>query len=105
MLRGVREERMPYSTSEDARERANLQATRLAGAIARMMTAYQSGALTMQRLKTGNRQQMIVRHVYQQVNMGDGGQALVRGEVNASRRGAKGSRKPRVRSSPEVSSC
>ena len=40
----------------DLRERANVQGTRLAGAIARMSGAYQSGMTTMQRFRSGGRQ-------------------------------------------------
>ncbi len=75
-------ERLQYSVEEDAREQANVQATRLAGSIARMMGAYQSGALTMHRLKTGGRQQVTVRHLYV-TKVEDGGRAVVAGEVKA----------------------
>ena len=60
-------------------ERACVQATRLAGAIARMNGSYQSGVLTLQKLRTGGRQTVVVRHV----NVNDGGQALVAGEMAA----------------------
>lgn len=81
-------ERMQYTAHEEARERAKIQATRLAGAAARMMTAYQSGALTMQRLKTGGRQQMTVQHLYV-TKVEEGGQAVVAGEVGNSRKAAR----------------
>jgi hypothetical protein len=48
---------------DEARERANVQGTRLAGAIARMSGAYQSGMTTMQRLRSGGTQRVIVQHV------------------------------------------
>ena len=60
-------------------ERACVQATRLAGAIARMNGSYQSGVLTLQKLRTGGRQTVVVQHV----NVNDGGQALVAGEMQA----------------------
>ncbi len=89
-------ERMQYTAHEEARERASIQATRLASAAARMMTAYQSGALTMQRLQSGGRQQMTVQHLYV-TKVEDGGQAVVAGEVGIPRkepRKRKGSRAP-----------
>ena len=49
----------------------NLRAGRLAGSIARLMGAYQQGLLTLQRLRSGGKQTVIVQHV--QVN--EGGQA------------------------------
>jgi hypothetical protein len=68
--------RMTHGYAEE-RERACVQATRLAGAIARMNGSYQSGVLTLQKLRTGGRQTMVVQHV----NVNDGGQALVAGEM------------------------
>jgi hypothetical protein len=62
---------------------ANLRATRLAGAASRLMQGYQQGLLALDRLRTGNKQNIIVQHV--QVN--EGGQAVVAGKV---RPGAKG---------------
>jgi hypothetical protein len=56
---------------------ANLRVTRLAGAASRLMQAYQQGMVTLDRLRTGNKQTIIVQHV--QVN--DGGQAVVAGKV------------------------
>src|SRR5215208_3319013 len=46
-------ERMEREHHPDLRERANVQGTRLAGAIARMSGSYQSGLTTMQRLRSG----------------------------------------------------
>ena len=62
----------------EEQERANIQATRLAGATARMMGAFQQGLLTLQRLRTGGTQRVIVQHV----NVNEGGQAVVAGEVS-----------------------
>jgi hypothetical protein len=47
---------------------------------------YQDGLVTLQRWRTGGRQEVVVQHV--QVN--EGGQAVVAGTIKASkRRGAK----------------
>ncbi len=56
-----------------------IESARAANAAARMMTAFQDGLLTLQRLRTGGRQVVTVQHV--QVN---GGQAIVTGP-NAAR--------------------
>jgi hypothetical protein len=63
--------------NDEARERANIQGTRLAGAIARMSGAYQSGMTTMQRLRSGGTQRVIVQHV----TVSEGGQAVVAGQL------------------------
>jgi hypothetical protein len=63
-------------------ETNNVQCARLAGAIARMMGAFNQGALTLDRLRTGGGQTVVVKHVHQQVQVNDGGQAVIAGEVN-----------------------
>jgi hypothetical protein len=73
---------------DETRERANVQGTRLAGAIARMSGSYQSGMTTMQRLRSGGTQRVIVQHV----TVSEGGQAVVAGQVET------GSPAPRGRS-------
>jgi hypothetical protein len=73
---------------------ANLPAAefaRLSNAGARMFEVFQSGCLTVQKLKTGGRQHVIVQ--YQQVTVGPGGQALVTGRV---RRGSRKGRRIRT---------
>ena len=63
---------------------ANLRVTRLAGAVSRMTTAYQNGLVTLDRLRSGGKQTIVVQHV--QVN--EGGQAVVAGKVKgAGKRG------------------
>ena len=88
-------ERLQDAGHEPSREAANVQATRLAGAIARMMGAYQSGALTMHRLKTGGRQHMTVKHLHV-TKVEDGGQAIVAGEMKVGT-GSKNRRRSDVR--------
>jgi hypothetical protein len=66
---------------------ANLRATRLAGAVARLMGAYQGGLLTLQRLRSGGTQKIVVQHV----TVEDGGQAVVAGALT----GGGGPRKAR----------
>jgi hypothetical protein len=62
------------------------EAARFTNAAARMMDVYQAGSLTLQKLKTRGTQHVLVQ--YQQVNVGDGGQAVVAGRVG------RGSRNP-----------
>src|SRR5215210_6748416 len=64
-------------------ERVNIQATRLANAVGRLMSTYQQGALTVQRLRSGGKQTVVVQHVH----VNEGGQAVVAGKVG---RGARG---------------
>jgi ParB-like chromosome segregation protein Spo0J len=74
------------------REAANVRACRLAGAISRMSATYQQGLLTLQRKRTGGNQHVTVKHIHQQVNVTEGGQAVVAGDKVMSRtRGRRGS--------------
>ncbi len=76
----------------EAAEAANVRACRLAGAISRMSATYQQGLLTLQRKRTGGNQQVTVKHIHQQVNVTQGGQAVVAGDKVMSRtRGRRGS--------------
>jgi hypothetical protein len=51
------------------------ETARLTNAVARLFEVYQSGCLTLQKLKTKGTQRVVVE--YQQVNVADGGQAVV----------------------------
>ena len=74
----------------EAAEAANVRACRLA--ISRMSATYQQGLLTLQRKRTGGNQQVTVKHIHQQVNVTEGGQAVVAGDKVMSRtRGRRGS--------------
>jgi hypothetical protein len=57
-----------------------VEESRLANAAGRMMQIFQEGMLTLQKLKTGGKQTMIVQHV----QVSDGGNALVAASVNGS---------------------
>ncbi len=58
---------------------------RLTNSVSRLMTTYQQGMLTMQRLRTGGSQTVTVQHV----NVGSGGQAVI-GNVQAGGGAATG---------------
>ena len=69
------------------REGDSVEACRLTNAAARMMGVFQDGLMTLQRLRTGGNQTVIVRHV----NVASGAQAVI-GNVqtgDAQRRGSK----------------
>jgi hypothetical protein len=66
---------------EGMREAANVRACRLAGAISRLSATYQQGLLTLQRKRTGGSQHVTVKHIHQQVNVTEGGQAVVAGDT------------------------
>ena len=70
----------------EEQERANVQVTRLAGAAARMMTTFQQGLLTLQRIRTGGQQVVTVQHV----EVRAGGQAIVAGKMKAGGGRARG---------------
>jgi hypothetical protein len=57
----------------------SLEAGRLMNASAQMMDSYQRGLLTLERIRSGGRQTVVVQHV----NVSDGGQAVVAGQVKA----------------------
>ena len=61
-------------------------ARRLAGAISRLSVTYQQGLLTLQRKRTGGNQHVTVKHIHQQVNVTEGGQAVVAGVGTAEER-------------------
>jgi hypothetical protein len=50
-----------------------------------MSATYQQGLLTLQRKRTGGNQQVTVKHIHQQVNVTQGGQAVVAGDKVTSR--------------------
>ena len=72
------------------REAANVRACRLAGAISRLSATYQQGLLTLQRKRTGGNQHVTVKHIHQQVNVTEGGQAVVAGDKVTSRTRGRG---------------
>jgi len=59
------------------RQIANVEATRSTNATARASEAYQRGLLTLDRLRNGRRQNIVVQHV----NVGNGGKAVVAGAM------------------------
>jgi hypothetical protein len=49
--------------------------------LSRLSAAYQQGLLTLQRKRTGGSQHVTVKHIHQQVNVTEGGQAVVAGDT------------------------
>jgi hypothetical protein len=77
---------------ERARDAANVRGCRLAAAISRMSATYQQALLTLQRKRTGGNQHVTVKHIHQQVNVTEGGQAVVAGDKVTTRTRGKGGR-------------
>src|SRR5262245_13993076 len=70
---------------ERGREAANVRACRVDGVMSRLSVTYQQGLLTLQRKRTGGNQHVTVKHIHQQVNVTQGGQAVVAGDKVTSR--------------------
>jgi hypothetical protein len=71
----------------DAFQRLNIETCRVAGALARMASAYQDGHLALHRIRGGNNQTVTVQYV----QVKDGGQAVVAGKIGGAfrRRGRR----------------
>ena len=58
-------------------ERLNIETCRLAGSVTRMMNAFQQGMLTLQRVRTGGEQRVVVEQHQYVTRVEDGGQAVI----------------------------
>jgi hypothetical protein len=67
--------------SEAGQQEDNIERVRLLNVGARFMKTFQEGFQTLHKIRNGNRQTMVVQHV----NVSEGGQAVVAGEVGGSR--------------------
>ena len=68
-------ERMEFCGDPERLEQHSITTSRLMGQMARLMTAYQSGALAIQNMRRGGKQTVVVQHV----QVTEGGQAVVVG--------------------------
>jgi hypothetical protein len=66
-----------YKRTGYVHQSLSIEAGRLLNASARMMDTYQHGLLTLQRIRSGGQQTVVVQHV----NVGDGGRAMVAGQM------------------------
>jgi hypothetical protein len=66
-----------YKRTGYIHQQLSIEAGRLLNASARMMESYQHGMLTIQKVRSGGQQVVVVQHV----NVGDGGRAMVAGQV------------------------
>jgi hypothetical protein len=66
-----------------------VEQVRLLNAAARLMDVYQNGVVVHHRLRTGGKQTVTVKHVvvHQQVQVNEGGRAVIAGTVKQRRRG------------------
>jgi hypothetical protein len=77
-----------YKRSGHVYQQLSIEAGRLLNASARMMDSYQHGLLTLTKVRSGGQQTVVVQHV----NVGDGGRAMVAGQVKL--RGKDGRKEP-----------
>ena len=72
-------------------ERQNIETCRLAGTATRLMNTFQQGMLTLQRVRTGGEQRVVVEQHQYVTKVEDGGQAVIGPKVRtgggAQRRG------------------
>jgi hypothetical protein len=72
------------------KEATNVRVARLVNATSRMMTTFQQGMLTLDRIRNGGKQIVHVEH-HSAVQVNEGGQAIVAGQVGGTgRRKSKG---------------
>ncbi|MGU3341623.1 hypothetical protein ACLBXJ_26805 [Methylobacterium mesophilicum] len=74
-------------TMGTAKQAACVEAARMAGAVARMNGSFQAGMQTLQRVRAGGQQTVVVQHNY----VGEGGQAVIGGQQQVG--GGAGRRK------------
>jgi hypothetical protein len=77
-----------YKRTGYAYQQLSIEAGRLFNAAARMMDSYQHGLLTLTKVRSGGQQTVVVQHVA----VGDGGRAMVAGQVKV--RGKDGRKEP-----------
>jgi hypothetical protein len=69
---------MAFKLSQMAmKQNDSVETTRLANASARQMDTYQKALLTLQKIRSGGKQKIVVQHV----RVEDGGQAVVTGNI------------------------
>jgi hypothetical protein len=75
-----------------------VEQVRYLNAAARLMDVYQNGMLVLHKLRTGGKQTVTVKHVvvHQQVQVNEGGQAVIAGTVKQRRRGSRGWKNGRI---------
>jgi hypothetical protein len=81
-----------YKRTGHAHQQLSIEAGRMMNASARMMDTYQHGLLTLTKVRSGGQQTVVVQHV----NVGDGGQAMVAGQVKL-----RGRKQPKVEGEAE----
>jgi hypothetical protein len=79
-----------YKRSGYIHQHLSVEAGRLLNGSARMMAVYQGGMLTIEKVRSGGTQSVVVTHVNQHIAVGDGGRALVAGQVKAGAKRRKG---------------
>jgi hypothetical protein len=75
---------------QEVNKHTALEIARVGASLAKLMDAHQQGALTLQRLRQGNRQRFDVVYSHQQVNVAPGGQAVIAQETPKRKNGGGG---------------
>ncbi|WP_051072340.1 hypothetical protein [Methylobacterium mesophilicum] len=76
---------MADRTMGTAKQAACVEAARMAGTVARLTGSFQAGMQTLQRVRAGGQQTVVVQHNY----VGDGGQAVIGGQQQVGGGGAQ----------------
>ncbi len=88
MVSAAREELAGYAASGHRYPHRSHEAARMANTAARLMDAYQRGLLTLDRIRNGGRQTVVVQYVA----VAEGGQAVVAGAVGRGRQRGGGAK-------------
>jgi len=88
----ARMENLAHLPSEWNLQQRNIESCRAANTVARLTTSYQQGMLALQRVRSGGKQQVVVRHTVQHVHVNEGGQAVVTGKIGKGGGGSSAKR-------------
>lgn len=86
MKLGMRLEDMQHYYNEWTSQQKNVEQCRVINSIARLTSVFQQGLLVLPRLRSGGSQTVHVHHHHQNVQVNEGGQALVAGKMKAGGR-------------------
>jgi hypothetical protein len=86
MKMATRIEDLQHTFSGFSSQEKIVEQCRLVNAVSRLTSAFQQGLLTLQRIRSGGSQTVNVHHHHQNVQVNEGGQALVAGKVRAGGR-------------------
>ena len=85
-MAGAMDDMLTAYPHQETFQTRNIERCRLANSIARMSAAYLQGLLVLARIRSGGTQTVNVHHHHQNVQVNDGGQAVVAGKVRTGRK-------------------